>query len=79
MKAFVRELVALVGSAQNGNGAAATKSLPKHLTSLPGRKALAAPLKKAKTMALATQSGRPRKEVRPEQVIPLDDGDFKEF
>jgi methyl-accepting chemotaxis protein len=79
MKAFVRELMAIAGGARNGNGAAATKSPPNYLTSLPGRKALAAPLKKAKTMALATRAGRPGKEVRPQLVIPLDDADFKEF
>jgi methyl-accepting chemotaxis protein len=79
MKAFVRELMAIAGGARNGNGAAATKSPPNYLTSLPGRKALAAPLKKAKTTDLATRAGRPGKEVRPEQVIPLDDADFEEF
>jgi methyl-accepting chemotaxis protein len=81
MKEFVQQLVAMVGGSANGNGngATATKSLRGHLTSGPGRKTLAAPLKKTKTMALTTRAGRPGKEVRPEQVIPLDDGDFKEF
>ncbi len=44
-----------------------------------GRKALAAPLKKTKTLILTTQTGRPKKEVRPKQMIPLDEVDFKEF
>jgi methyl-accepting chemotaxis protein len=79
LKEFVQQLVAIVGGAANGNGTAEPKSLRGRLTAGPVRKALAPPLKKTKTLALATQAGRPGKEVRPDQVIPLDDGDFKEF
>ena len=79
LKEFVQQLVAIVGGNANGNGIAKPKSLRSRLTAGPVRKALASPLKKTKALALATQAGQPGKEVRPEQVIPLDDGDFKEF
>ena len=79
MREFVQQLVTIIGGTTNGNGAAATKALPGGRTRGSERKALASPLKKNKTLALATQAGRSGKEVRPEQVIPFDDGDFKEF
>ena len=78
MKGFVQQLVAIVGGSANGNGAVSTMSLQGRLTTLSGRNTLAVPMKMAKAKALATQGGRPGKEVRPELVIPLDD-DFKEF
>jgi methyl-accepting chemotaxis protein len=79
MKEFVQHLAAIVVGTSNGNGSASTKALRSRLTALPGRKALAAPLRMAGAKALTTQDERRGKEVRPEQVIPLDEGDFKEF
>ncbi|MBI5586517.1 MAG: MCP four helix bundle domain-containing protein [Deltaproteobacteria bacterium] len=79
MKDFVQQLVNLVGGAANENGAAKTKTPGHPLNPGTGRKALAAPLKKVKTPAWTTRTVSPLKEIRPERVIPLEAGDFKEF
>jgi methyl-accepting chemotaxis protein len=88
-KTFVQALEALVGARNgeasfsgNGNGHSG-----KDVMRLAGRTALPGPgLGKKKLLpVLARKSGKPQaalssgKELRPEQVIPLDDGDFKEF
>ena len=69
MKGYVDDLVALVGGSAKGAKSVHAKVMtPK---AVPG-KALAAPAKKQVAVHQA-------KEVRPEQVIPLEDGDFKDF
>ena len=80
MREFVQQLGAIVGGAANGNGTAEPELLRGRLLNTgPGRKALDAPLKKAKTMALAAQlGGRERSPAGTGDPL-LDDGDFKEF
>jgi methyl-accepting chemotaxis protein len=91
MKGFVGELVDLVKGGENGNGRPLEKdvlphrrvapavSTPVHLTGHGGHgggKAFAAPAKMEKKKAPNTfEAGRSR----PEQVIPMEEGDFKEF
>ncbi len=83
MRDFVGELVMMVRGS-NGNGVVSSASLRQvetghrqtlALTHQPKRtvhKALATPVKYAKGTAF-------KKVVRPEEVIPLEDGDFKDF
>ena len=76
MKAAVEELVAMVGGSKNGSRRNTQTRVtgPKSLT---GR-ALAAfgtRIKDKGAKAVVHQA----KEINPEQVIPLDDGDFKDF
>jgi methyl-accepting chemotaxis protein len=70
MKGFVEELVALVGGTANGakRVSQVQAAAPKASTT----RALAVPAKKQVAVHQV-------KEVRPEQVIPLEDGDFKDF
>jgi methyl-accepting chemotaxis protein len=70
MKGMVYEMVALVGGSQNGAKSVSHTGVvtPKAVTT----RTLAAPEKKELVIDQA-------KEVRPDQVIPLDDGDFKDF
>jgi hypothetical protein len=86
MKAFVRELVALVGGS-DGSGEMSAKGLLPHRKSHPvevsgevpgngGKKVLHGPDKKGKKEGAAV---RKAKAVKPEQVIPMEEGDFKEF
>jgi methyl-accepting chemotaxis protein len=76
MKTMVDELVALL----DGSGNSATSDHASvHYASKTGiHKALAvaAPLKEATGKAMALQR---TKDVRPEQIIPMNDGDFKDF
>lgn len=74
MKNFVGNLISLVGSSTNGSIKAshADVIVPKTVT---GR-AFAVPPTKARSQEAAIPMAR---EVRPEQVIPLDDDDFKDF
>ena len=74
MKSYVNDLVALVGGkagqAAMTHGRPAPQKAPAVKGAAPGkRKALAAPGRKQAA----------RKEVNPEQVIPLDDRDFEDF
>jgi methyl-accepting chemotaxis protein len=69
MKQMVGELVGLVGGSGKKDGIGGTKSVI-HQTP----HTFAAPTKKGKEVAV-----RQAKEVNPEQVIPMDDGDFKDF
>ncbi|MDI6761878.1 MAG: methyl-accepting chemotaxis protein [Thermodesulfobacteriota bacterium] len=88
MKAFVGELAAVVGGSRNGNGvvyerASTHKSgngghIPalSHHPKVEVKKVQASLVKKGKEL----KGLIPRtKEVRPEQVIPMGEGDFKEF
>jgi methyl-accepting chemotaxis protein len=72
MKAMVSELVAMVG------GAKAERSAVMHTAKAKIHNALevATPVKKAKNKALAVYKA---KEATPDQVIPLDDEDFRDF
>jgi methyl-accepting chemotaxis protein len=88
MKGFVGELAAVVGGSRNGNGvvyerASTHKSgngghIPalSHHPKVEVKKVQAGLVKKGKEL----KGLIPRaKEVRPEQVIPMEEGDFKEF
>ena len=76
MKAMVGELITLVGG--SGNGAARS---PVVAANVPGARVhraleLATPLKRAPRQSLPVNQSA---EVTPQQVIPLDDDDFKDF
>ncbi len=76
MKGFVGELMALVGGSGNGSGNPSVKIVePKEENSGGLRKILPAFAKNEneKTKAPATKSAA------PEKVIPMGEGDFKEF
>jgi methyl-accepting chemotaxis protein len=87
MKGFVNQLVALVGGGK-GNSAAAIEELRplgagcevepmiRHESENAMGKRLTSPTPKPKETG---SSSARAKEVRPEQVIPLEKGDFKEF
>jgi ABC-type transporter Mla subunit MlaD len=78
MKEFVQQLVAIVGGSSNEGSARSVRQVNAPAGRLPKRnllKALPGVKKKAPGKAVALRTS---KEVRPEQVIPLDD-DFKEF
>jgi methyl-accepting chemotaxis protein len=76
MKGLIEELVALVGGSKNGVEQGrqprmkALRNLTKRAVTAPGNTA------NAKCMVVALHKA---KEVNPEQVIPMDDEDFKDF
>jgi methyl-accepting chemotaxis protein len=74
MKGFVGSLAALVGGSSNGrgNGQVSAGSQPKYKA----HKLPVAAKMKAGTRRIAVHH---EKEVKPNQVIPLDDADFKDF
>lgn len=77
MKRIVGELVAMVSA--NGHGGPARSSVAAAGTpQTPIRKALgfAAPAKRAQSQSLVAERS---KEITPQQAIPLDDEDFKDF
>jgi hypothetical protein len=86
----LRELVALVGGSGNVNGALSAKALRRvgaHSEPGPGvahspdpgtRKALPAPVRKGSRKGKEGAIHEPQK-TRPDQVIPLEEGNFKEF
>jgi len=80
MKDFVGELVKLVGGNGNngGNGHNATRKPKKIGESVHTgiRKAIEAPAKKAERKDITMYK---TKEVGPDQIIPMDDKDFKDF
>jgi methyl-accepting chemotaxis protein len=94
MKEFVGELVAVVGGSKNGNGngtrAVSVKASShqggngKYTTAIEHKKqagihkALPSLGKKVKARVNEVVAFK-AKEVRPEQVIPMEEGDFKEF
>ena len=74
MKGFVGDLVALVGGSANGakRVSHAEVAVPSVVTS----RAHVDPADKSRSKEVAVHQAR---EVTPEQVIPLDDNDFKDF
>ncbi len=75
MKAMVQELVALVGGASNG-GHAATRSLARGVS----HRSVEAPVRRKALPATRAQvAAVARREVRPDQVIPLEDDELKGF
>lgn len=77
MKGFVDELVALVaGSAGAGQRVTQTKAAASKGIAKRGLAAIAKKVKTKKTKEVAVHQAR---EVGPEQVIPMEDGDFKDF
>ena len=79
MKKFVQDLMSVVGGSANGTGKAEHQELLPHPGFDQNRKALGLPREKTVSRSLAVQKANPRRLVRPEEVIPLDEGDFKEF
>ncbi len=89
MKKFVMQLAALVSG--NGNGVSSAKrgliageeeAIMSAVTRQPNhtiRQTFGVPLKKEKTTGARPSTFRRQHEPRPDQVIPLEDGDFKEF
>jgi len=87
MKGFVQELVVLIGGSRNGNGEGLAGTLSKIKVGsgeVPiinpgpgkgGQKDPAPSIKKSREMKGSVL----RKKVRPDQVIPLEEGNFKEF
>ena len=75
MNESVRELMALVGGSTKGKKVIG-KSMDTHGTRTVTHHALAAPATKSKGKEAAVQQA---KEVSPDAVIPMDDGDFKDF
>ena len=87
MKGFVSQLMALVGG-RNGNGAVSMeeprhigaghvpKSMIHHQPGAGNGKGFTVPARKTKGVGVPSPRA---KGVRPEQVIPLEEGDFKEF
>jgi hypothetical protein len=87
MKAYVKDLVVVVGGKQNGDGMVTINS--SHITGRTGpisalkqsagvKKALTTLVKKGKDRGIEA-AVRKTKEVRPDQVIPMEEGDFKQF
>ena len=74
MKAFVGDLVTLVGG--NGNGTSRRQPGVMKKTKTIGKKVLEASVGKVKSKTVIPHSA---KDVRPEEVIPMDDEDFKDF
>jgi methyl-accepting chemotaxis protein len=74
MKEMVNELVTLVGNI--GNGAGDGNVLARKTSRAPTHRAPAVPAKRARGKALQHPKAM---EVRPEQVIPMDDEDFKDY
>ncbi len=70
MKTFVNDLMALVG----GNGNGRRPQIMKKTKAI-GRKVLEASAGKVKDMPVPNGA----KEVRPEEIIPMGDGDFRDF
>jgi len=90
MKGYVGELMALVGG-RNGNGVVSAKG-PRHVgTGTPQiktidhppkagiRNTLTSKFKKGNGKEIAPMAVHKAKEVRPEQVIPMEEASFKEF
>lgn len=75
MKGFVGELVALVGQSRNGSGNGRSIGFTKRLKA-GGHSEIPAPQAITKSQAVTVHHA---KEGPPEQVIPLNDVDFKDF
>ena len=75
MKLSVGELMALVGGSGKRNDRSAKSGATKSVIH-PTHHALAAPAKKAKGKEVVVHNA---KEVKPDQVIPMDEAEFKDF
>jgi methyl-accepting chemotaxis protein len=81
MKAYVQDLQKLVGGSANGSASfrSALAAGKRHRgPATAGRKALPLPVKKGDSPT-AGRDGRPKTARRPEDVIPLEKGEFKDF
>ncbi len=76
MMAYVKELVVLVGKSSNGTkkGPAAEVKMPKK--AIHKIMTVAAPVERAKNKPIEVHR---EKGTKPEQIIPMDDDDFKDF
>jgi methyl-accepting chemotaxis protein len=81
MRVYVGDMVAIVGGGADNLESGAPASAHKQLPAGRGGKAFRRALPQATRGPKAGKPARPSqdKEVRPEQVIPLDEDDFKEF
>ncbi|MHB8091891.1 MAG: methyl-accepting chemotaxis protein [Syntrophales bacterium] len=79
MKVYVGDLVSVVGGSGSGSGQITAALSPRQVKGSGYRQAaLPAPRKATGKQVAASGHGK-MKITRPEQVIPLDDGDFKDF
>ncbi len=76
LRAMVRQLVDLVGSSLNGEEKPSPEAQEALVSGIQKEMAVAAPVKKINSKFEAMNAIN---EVSPEQVIPLDDEDFKDF
>ncbi len=84
MKGYVEALVKMVGGANgNGNGhralSAGSGSGPRRLPSMQNQKPLLSLSHSAAGTHLAVKGHRAARIARPDQIIPMEDGDFKDF
>ena len=83
MKVYVDDLVMVVGGGASGNGrqgghAEAGRGVRRE--QMPARKALALPARTAgKTPAARGKASPKARGCNPEEVIPMNDGEFKDF
>ena len=73
---MVAELMALVGGSGNGASHSHVSAADAHGTRIHKALELATPVGRAQRQPLAVSQST---EVTPQQVIPLDDEDFKDF
>jgi len=78
MKVYVRDLVAVVGGRTNGRGSGEIGSGDRCKQRV-ARKTYTLPLKKGAGRQLAVRGKESAKVTHPEQVIPMNDGEFKDF
>ncbi len=76
MKVYVGDLVAVVGGSANGNGSRGNGGFRRERTVAPNAPVL--PEKKAGRQLAVTGKGF-KKATHPEEVIPMKDGEFKDF
>jgi methyl-accepting chemotaxis protein len=76
MKGVVEELAAIVGRRADRSAGSGKQSTVGNKTKASTRKTLTAPAKMLRDKEGAVHEGR---EVKPDEVIPMDEGDFKDF
>ena len=76
MKSIVGELIALVGGSGNGAARRPVAATNSPRTRIHKALELATPVKRAPRQSMAVNQSA---EVTPQQVIPIDDDDFKDF
>ena len=79
MKNFIRDLVSMVGGSGDARGKEEHRGLIPRLGHSRNKNRLGLLKEKSNLRALAVQKTNPQRVLRPEQVIPLDEADFKEF